>query len=179
LPYVLGAGGSVLGFLPQYAKEEGLQNGARYYLLLLIDYVLDWCGVVHEMPPAIFNGLVVAFLGLLALWAWWRQPRAGKESPEAERRWIFPGYVLALAFSVLLSSYYPWYYCWLAFFLCFVSSPATLLLTLIAWPLYRSLLEQSGDDLFRFQSRVFLPFFALLILIWIMRRLRSRTAAKN
>jgi len=179
LPYILGAGSSVLGFLPQYAKEEGLQNGARYYLLLLIDYVLDWCGVVHEMPSAIFNGLALAFLGSLALWACWRQPRAGSESLEVERRWIFPGYVLALTFSVLLSSYYPWYYCWLAFFLCFVSSPATLLLTLIAWPLYRSLVEQSGDDLFRFQSRVFLPFFALLIVIWIIRRLRSRTAAKN
>ena len=33
LPYVLGAGAGVLGFLPQYAKEEGLQSGARYYLL--------------------------------------------------------------------------------------------------------------------------------------------------
>jgi alpha-1,6-mannosyltransferase len=27
LPYVLGAGAGVLGFLPQYAKEEGLENG--------------------------------------------------------------------------------------------------------------------------------------------------------
>ena len=36
-PYLLGAGAGVLGFLPQYAKEEGLQNGGRYYLLILID----------------------------------------------------------------------------------------------------------------------------------------------
>jgi alpha-1,6-mannosyltransferase len=51
LPYVLGAGAGVLGFLPQYAKAEGLQSGERYYLLDLIDYILDWCGVVHDLPP--------------------------------------------------------------------------------------------------------------------------------
>ena len=32
-------------------KEEGLQSGERYYLLDLIDYILDWCGVVHDLPP--------------------------------------------------------------------------------------------------------------------------------
>ena len=51
LPFVLGADAGVLGFLPQYAKEEGLQSGERYYLLDLIDYILDWCGVVHDLPP--------------------------------------------------------------------------------------------------------------------------------
>ena len=48
---MLGAGAGVLGFLPQYAKAEGLQSGERYYLLDLIDYILDWCGVVHDLPP--------------------------------------------------------------------------------------------------------------------------------
>jgi hypothetical protein len=110
-----------------------------------------------------------------ALWAWHRQPHLGGENQVAGRPAIFFSYALALGFSVLLSPYYPWYYCWLTFFLCFVSSPATLVLTLIAWPLYRSLLEQSADDLFRFQSRVFLPFFGLLILIWLMRRRGLKT----
>jgi hypothetical protein len=54
-----------------------------------------------------------------------------------------------------------------------------LALTLMLWPLYRSLFDQSADDLFRFQSRVFLPFFALLVLMWIMSKRGSRKATKS
>ncbi|HZC37021.1 MAG TPA: glycosyltransferase 87 family protein [Chthoniobacterales bacterium] len=177
LPYVLGAGTGVLGFLSQYANEEGLQSGGRYYLLLLIDYLLEWCGVVHDLPPAIFMSIALAVLGAIAIWALYRQPSLGRENHETP--WIFSAFFLALGFSALLSPYYPWYYSWLALFLCFVPSSATLALTLISWPLYRSLFEQSADDLFRFQSRVFLPFFALLVLMWIMRKRGSRTARKS
>jgi alpha-1,6-mannosyltransferase len=178
LPYLLGAGAGVLGFLPQYAKEEGLESGARYYLLLLTDYILGWCGVVHDLPPAIFTSMALAVLGAIAIWAFYRRPALGRESSEPPGQWIFPAFVLALTFSILLSTYYPWYYSWLALFLCFVPSAAALALTLITWPLYRSLFDQSAGDLFRFQSRVFLPFFTLLVVTWIMRKRRSRTATE-
>lgn len=174
LPYLVGAGARVLGFLPQYAQEEGLQNGARYYLLLLIDYILEWCGVVHEMPPAVFNGLALALLGLLALWALFRQAPLGKENDENKGRWIASAFILAFVFTILLSSYYPWYYSWLAVFLCFVPNSAALTLTLILWPLYRSLIEQSADDLFRFESRVFLPVLAIFLMSWIIRKRRPQ-----
>jgi alpha-1,6-mannosyltransferase len=179
LPYVLSAGAGVLGFLPQYAKEEGLQSGERYYLLVLIDYILDWCGVVHDLPPAVFTSMALALLGAIAIWAFYRQPPFGRENSEIQGQWIFSAFVLALTFSTLLSSYYPWYYSWLALFLCFVPNSAALALTLMLWPLYRSLFDQSADDLFRFQSRVFLPFFALLVLMWIMRARSSRTGIKS
>lgn len=176
VPYVLSAGAGVLGFLPQYVKEEGLQDGGRYYLLVLIDYILGWCGVAHDLPPAIFTSMALAALGAIAIWAMYRQPSFGRENSETQGQWIFSAFVLALTFSILLSSYYPWYYSWLALFLCFVPNSAALALTLITWPLYRSLVDQSADDLFRFESRVFLPFFALLVLMWIMRKRSSRTA---
>jgi alpha-1,6-mannosyltransferase len=179
LPYVLGAGASVLGFLPQYAKEEGLENGARYYILVLIDYILGWCGVVHDLPPAIFTSIALACLGSIAIWAFYRQPPFGRENSETRDRWISSAFVLALTFSTLLSPYYPWYYSWIALFLCFIPNSAALALTLITWPLYRSLFERSADDLFRFQSRIFLPFFALLVLVWIMRKRSSRKATKS
>jgi alpha-1,6-mannosyltransferase len=179
LPYVLSAGPGVLGFLPQYVKEEGLKSGERYYLLDLIDYILDWCGVVHDLPPAVFTSIALAGLGAIASWAFYRQPPFGSKNGKAQGQWIFSAFVLALTFSTLLSSYYPWYYSWLVLFLCFVTNPAALALTLITWPLYRSLLEQSADDLFRFQSRVFLPFFVLLVLVSIIRKRNLRTATKN
>jgi alpha-1,6-mannosyltransferase len=179
LPYVLGAGAGVLGFLPQYAKEEGLQNGARYYILVLIDYILGWCGVVHELPPAIFTSIALAGLGAIGIWAFYRQPPLGRENGETQGQWISSAFVLALTFSALLSPYYPWYYSWIALFLCFVPNSAALALTLISWPLYRSLFERSAADLFRYQSRIFLPFFALLVLMLIMRMRSSRTATKS
>jgi hypothetical protein len=179
LPYLLGAGARVLGFLPQYAQEEGLQNGARYYLLLLIDYILEWCGVVHEMPPAVFNGLALALLATLAGWALFRQARLGKENDESKDRWISSAFVLACVFTVLLSSYYPWYYSWLAVFLCFVPNSAALTLSLILWPLYRSLIEQSTDDLFRFESRVFLPVLAVFLASWIIQKRYPRIYTKK
>src|SRR5271165_254249 len=104
---------------------------------------------------------------------------ARSKNSEAQGEWNLSAFVLALTFSILLSSYYPWYYSWLAMFLCFVPNSAALALTLIAWPLYRSLFDQTADDLFRFQSRVFLPFFALLVLGWIMRIRRSRATAND
>jgi alpha-1,6-mannosyltransferase len=179
VPYVVGAGAGVLGFLPQYAKEEGLQSGEGYYILVLIDYILGWCGVVHDLPPAIFTSIALAVLGAIAVWAFYRQAPFRRENCEAQGQWIFSAFILALTFLTLLSSYYPWYYSSLALFLCFVPNSAALALTLILWPLYRSLFDQSGDDLFRFQSRVFLPFFALLVLRWIMRKRSSRTGTTN
>jgi hypothetical protein len=134
---------------------------------------------VHDLPPAIFTSMALALLGAIAVWAVYRQPPLGGKKSEAQGQWNFSAFVLALTFSTLLSSYYPWYYSWLALFLCFVSNIAALALTLILWPLYRGLFEQSADDLFRFHSRVFLPFFALLALPWIMRKRRSRTATKS
>ena len=170
LPYLVGAGTGVLGFLPHYAREEGLQSGARFYLLDLIDQILEWCGVVHDLPPRIFMLLALTCLGAIAIWAFYRKVRLGKEDTNTRDQWILPAFVLALSLSVLLSPYYPWYYSWLALFLCFVPNSAALALTLIAWLVYRSLLEQSWYSLFRFQSQVFLPFFTLLILMWIISK---------
>jgi alpha-1,6-mannosyltransferase len=179
LPYIATAGTGVLGFLPQYVKEEGLQNGSRFYLLDLIDEILGWCGVVHDLPPRIFESFALACLGAIAIWAFCRQVPLGKEDSNTQERWILSAFVLAVSLSVLLSPYYPWYYSWLALFLCFVPHSATLALTLIAWPVYRSLFEQSWEDLFRFQSRVFLPFFALLIVTWIVSSYRSKKTSKD
>jgi hypothetical protein len=176
LPFALGAGVRVLGFLPQYAEEEGLVNGAGYYLLAAIDHIIGWCGVVHDLPPAIFTATALAGLGVVGIWAFYREPPPAREDNKTQGQWIFSAFVLALTFSILLSAEYPWYYSWLALFLCFVPNSATLALTLIAWPLYRSTFEQSADDFFRFQSRVFLPFFALLVLGWILRIRSSKTA---
>ena len=125
------------------------------------------------------TSMALAAFGTIAIWAFYQQASVGSENPETQGRWISSSFVLALMFSALLSSYYPWYYSWIPLFLCFAPNSAALGFTLITWPVYRSLIEQSGEDLFRFQSRIFLPFFALLVLSWILRKRSSRSAAKS
>ncbi len=56
----LSVGRQVLGFLPDYAKEEGLESGSRYFLLTLARNALHWDG----LPTAAFYG----FSALLLLW---------------------------------------------------------------------------------------------------------------
>src|ERR1700732_3443106 len=111
-------------------KEEGLQNGGRYYLLVLSDWILDWLGVVHSIPPAVFTTLALAVLASAMLWAFLRNPPLNANYPERTLHLLHSGFVLALLFSVILSSTYPWYYAWIVLLLCFVPNAAALALTL-------------------------------------------------
>jgi alpha-1,6-mannosyltransferase len=51
----LSVGRQVLGFLPDYAREEGLESGSRYFLLTLVRRTLNW----EALPTAVFYGFVV------------------------------------------------------------------------------------------------------------------------
>src|ERR1700733_6621162 len=64
----LSVGRQVLGFLPDYAKEEGLESGSRYFLLTLGRQRLHWEG----LPTAAFYGFAALLLLGLAVWAWVR-----------------------------------------------------------------------------------------------------------
>jgi alpha-1,6-mannosyltransferase len=133
----------VLGFLPRYLREEGLLSGGRYYLLDLFDRILDWLGVVHGLPAGVFTALVLAALGIVLVWAFLRNPSLSVSRPDQHLCWLHSGFVLALFFSVILSSY-PWYYAWVVLFLCFVPNAAALGLTLSLTQLYRSSPEAPG-----------------------------------
>ena len=56
----------VLGFLPEYAKEEGLESGSRYFLLTLARHSLHW----ETLPTGVFYAIAAMLLLGLSLWAW-------------------------------------------------------------------------------------------------------------
>jgi hypothetical protein len=92
-------GRGALGFLPEYVREEGLQTGARFYLL----QVAERLGA-HVEPAAY---LLTAGLALAALSAWiclWRRPRED---------WTGGSLLLASAAVVAFSPHYAWYVAWL------------------------------------------------------------------
>ena len=125
LPY-LSAGKMVFGFLGGYAKEEGLNNGSRYFLLDLVHHVPGLAGV----PDAAFNVFLIAVLGSLCLWAWRTSCR--DQSPPAA--FLRPALALGFATMLLFSPHYPWYVAWLLPF--FVLMPSLTLLVYLGGIFY-------------------------------------------
>lgn len=116
-PYLWGAGARVVGFAPSYAGEEGLRDGAGFWLLEL---ARDATGIAW--PTLAYVGLVAALAAGLGLAAGFGEPRAPR--PRL-------GHALALAALALLAitPQYPWYLTYLLPLLCLAPSPSAL------WPL--------------------------------------------
>ena len=110
----IGAGWKVLGFLPGYAHEEGLESGAGFFLLRL-------AASLFGPLPAFATPLYLAIAGasLLGLAAWFALGRRLPDAPGPRAIAIGRGAaVLATAAMVALSPHYPWYLGWLALFAC-------------------------------------------------------------
>ena len=112
--YTLGAGWHVLGFLPGYAHEEGLENGTGFFILralALIGPVPRWMADAYT---------AIAGLALLGLAAYFM---LGPRLPaDPAHRIVTIGKaaaVLATATTVAISPHYPWYLGWLPLFACF------------------------------------------------------------
>ncbi len=109
----------VFGFLGGYVKEEGMQSGARYFLLQLMRRLPG----LHHVSSVSYEIGVLALLGSLGLWSW----SVGNRSPNDHRsqfwlQWFglpegaafLPGAMfLALAMMLAFSPHYPWYLAWL------------------------------------------------------------------
>ncbi len=113
------AGRLVFGFLGGYVQEEGMQSGARYFLL---QWMQRFPGL-ERMSTTFYLVGVVGIMGSLALWSW----RAGNGDQNSQRTqfWVqwfglpkrsafLPGALfLAFAMMLLFSPHYPWYVAWL------------------------------------------------------------------
>jgi len=109
IPY-LSVGWGVVGFLPGYVKEEGIASGGRFYLLEQVEHLGNWLG--WHLPSALINHgisdvhlfdlLLVATMGGMAVWIWRRSERFPRDVP---RRAL----ALYLTLLVLSTPTYPWY----------------------------------------------------------------------
>jgi hypothetical protein len=123
LPY-LGAGTKVLGFLPRYIAEEGLDQGQGFFLWRALDYAvqLPSAAVAYYLAAAAVIMVGLAFVVVM---------RERKLEPD-----LLGAMVLGTAFVFLLSPHYAWYFAWLVPFLCFHPSLAVIYLTCAANWLY-------------------------------------------
>jgi hypothetical protein len=119
-------GWHVFGFLGGYVQEEGMQTGARYFLLQFAQHVPG----LHDFSTRRYLIFAAFVFGVLIGWCWrtccnpaWAaagsaQTRLFGLPPGAA--FLVPAFALAVALMLLFSPHYPWYVAWLVVFLTLV-----------------------------------------------------------
>jgi len=123
LPF-LGVGRAVLGFLPGYVAEEGLTDGAGFFLWNLASAVLPFAKIGALTYVALAGVALLAF-GLYVL----LREETGDHVVRA-------ALALAALLTLLVSPHFAWYFPWLLAFLCLAPSPAVLYLSVASILLY-------------------------------------------
>ena len=155
LPYLSVGARRVLGFLPGYASEEGLQSGERYFLLQVARSLFG------ERHAAVAAYVVFALVVMCALAAWSLLRRERDERDCARRAAL-----LAAAFTVLLSPHYTWYFAWLVAFLPVAGArqlAPLLCLTVASFMLYGTWLGDAPAQMLRLNLSIYLPPALLLV----------------
>jgi hypothetical protein len=163
LPF-LGAGRAVVGFLPGYLEEEGLQSGSGFFLWSLLGSVAPF----ERLGSAPYLALAAAALLALAV----------RSLFTAKDRYLASAMALAVAATVLLSPHYPWYFAWIVPLICFTPRASVLYLT-VACPLLYFVPGGAALEGARwpFEAAIYGPFAALLAFeLWRQRTARARVS---
>jgi hypothetical protein len=157
LPYLSVGARRVVGYLPGYAEEEGLQSGARFFLLQLA-----WAfpGDLLRVPGAAYIAFAVLVIGAIAAWCVFARKRD-------ERSYVRRAALLAVVFTSLLSPHYSWYFVWLVPFLCFVPAKhlaPLLYLTAASFMLYVTWLGDAPGQMLWINASIYVPPVFLLLL---------------
>ncbi len=99
LPFALSAGTGVIGFLPSYAHEQGLDSGAGFFALA----VLKAAGLDRPWMTGAYAAVAGALMLALALWT----RRRGDTGLAAA---LGGTAMLAVVFLMLLTPVFPWYF---------------------------------------------------------------------
>ena len=120
----LSAGWKVLGFLESYAAEEGMTQGQGVFITMLLQDI-----GLAPLPALLgFAAIAAAVLGPMVI-------RALSRNRDMEAMPALAG-GLAIATLVLISPHYPWYFCWLVPFICFLPRASLIYPTSAVFYLY-------------------------------------------
>ena len=141
----IGAGRHVLGFLPGYAAEEGLDSGSGFWALSVLDHAVRLPGAA----AGAYAALLALLLGGLALAVAARPP---EPAPDVVRAAADAG-LLIVVLLVGLSPHYTWYYPWVSLPAVLAPQRSAIFLGVGALLLYVDPLHES----FIWQALVFVP----------------------
>ena len=157
----ISAGRHVLGFLPSYASQEGLDNGSGFWLLHGLSSMVPLPG----WTVLLYLGVVGAALAALALFILRRRNPAGASDAAILCR---DTSVLAACTMVAISPHYPWYFAWLA--LPAIVAPSRAVLWLSAVPILLYIAPWPHGE-FLWRSLIYLPAAALFAADLARRRI--------
>ncbi|MDQ2804662.1 MAG: DUF2029 domain-containing protein [Pseudomonadota bacterium] len=157
------AGRHVLGFLPDYAAEEGIDRGGAFWLLAGIGEMTP----VTPAMTALYEAMVICLLLGLALYVAFRS-RPTVDRREEVVRVCRDAAILAAVTMVVLSPHYPWYFAWLALPCCLCPLRSVIYLSVAGLLFYLNPL----DERFFWPALVYVPAIALAV-----TDLRRRTFA--
>ncbi len=167
---------AVFGFLNGYVKEEGMESGARYFLLDLAQRVPG----LHALPPALFLIFCAAVFLAIILWAWRTCCRTDAAASEpldyrfglpARADFLLSAMALALATMLLFSPHYPWYVAWLVPFLVLVPSLTVFTYTCgLFYLCYTALATGSGAPQFRLNEILYGSVLIAFVAEFVLRR---------
>jgi alpha-1,6-mannosyltransferase len=158
------AGWHVLGFLPGYGREEGLDDGSGIWLLAGIERLTP----LPAFAAMLYFAAVAA--GLAALGAWFAFGRSAARTGDDPGAICGAASVLAACVTAAISPHYPWYFAWLA--VPAAITPYRAVLWLGAAPVL--LYINPFDNQFTWPSVVYGP--AVLLAIADLRRSRALPA---
>jgi hypothetical protein len=141
----------VFGFLSGFAQEEGLESGARYFLLALAERSLH-----ISIAPAVYVALCGVLMIGLCLWA---LQRGGRRCA-----FIFSALVIATMLNILYSPHYPWYFLWLLPYLAIVPWRPAFYLVTAATYLFGTNLGAPGEPMYRLNILLYGGFSFMLAL---------------
>jgi hypothetical protein len=176
-------GMGVFGFLAGYSKEEGIDSGARYFLLELVQHVKG----LGAVPVSAYMVFCLAVMGGISVWAWRYatvedcrsllrgQPAHDGRTVMNGAPQIVPAYLrtammLAFAMMLLFSPHYPWYVIWLVPFLVLVPNLPLLVYLMGFFYLFTTQLADPGPKMFLLNKILYGGVAVAIVLVWAWRR---------
>ena len=150
----------VFGFLGGYVEEEGMQSGARYFLLQLTQEIPG----LHRLSASFFLGFSVVVFAALTVWAL-------KVARDLDgKAFLVPAFALAFALMLLFSPHYPWYIVWLVPFLALVPSLTVLTYVSAFFYLYTTELAEPGPKMFLANQYLYAMVLGAAIIETVLRK---------
>jgi alpha-1,6-mannosyltransferase len=189
-------GMGVFGFLGGYSKEEGIDSGARFFLL---DLVQQRVHDLEHLPAGIYFVFCALVMGGISGWCWRYATVESGEAHISESRYGAPAslpeqgktqlsfgndkqerqtpafvrgaMMLALAMMLLFSPHYPWYIAWLVPFVCLIPELPLMAYVLGFFYLFTTELADPGPKMFLLNEILYGGLLGMVLLqVLVLRR---------
>ncbi len=159
-------GPMVLGFLPTYAHEEGMNSGNRYFLLTLVRNVAHMQGISTSAYLA-FCALCFAGLSILAY-----------QKSEERAGFLTTSFAFACMLMLLFSPHYPWYFLWLVPFTVLIPYAPILFYVTACFFLYTTEFAEPGPKMYHMNQWLYLALLIVVAADWAKRRWSERQRSR-